>query len=133
MNTGGDKMKLCKCIVAILVMALLLSGCTDMLFTTAEYRSYHAFANKHKAGMEKQEILDTLGCPDGYVDTQGNYQTIPHAEQDSFVDLLLTDSVTAWVYECWKRPDPADPYRLKITLDQNGKSTSAELTLVPGG
>ena len=126
-------MKLCKCIVAILVMALLLSGCTDMLFTTAEYRSYHAFANKHKAGMEKQEILDKLGCPDGYVDAQGNYQTIPHAEQDSFVDLLLTDSVTAWVYECWKRPDPADPYRLNITLDQNGKSTSAELTLVPGG
>lgn len=83
--------------------------------------------------MEKQEILDTLGCPDGYVDAQGNYQTIPHAEQDSFVDLFLTDSVTAWVYECWKRPDPADPYRLKIAFDQDGESTLAELTLIPGG
>ena len=38
-------MKLGKCIVAILAVALLLSGCADMLFTTAEYRSYHSFAN----------------------------------------------------------------------------------------
>ncbi len=126
-------MKYCKHIALALLVALLLTGCANMLFTTAEYRSYHAFANKHKAGMEKQEILDTLGCPDGYVDAQGNYQTIPHAEQDSFVDLLLTDSVTTWVYEYWKRPDPADPYRLKIAFDQDGKSTLAELTLVPGG
>ena len=126
-------MKLGKCIAAILVMALLLSGCADMLFTTAEYRSYHSFANQHKAGMEKQDILDKLGSPAGFVDAAGNYQSIPHAQQDSFTYLLLDDSVTAWVYECWKRPDPADPYRLKITFDQNGKSISAELTLVPGG
>ena len=126
-------MKYCKHIALALLVALLLTGCADMLFTTAEYRSYQSYANKHKAGMEKQEILDKLGCPDGYVDAQGNYQTIPHAEQDSVVDLLLTDSVTAWVYECWKRPDPADPYRLKIAFDQDGKSTLAELTLIPSG
>ena len=126
-------MKLGKCIVAILAVALLLSGCADMLFTTAEYRSYHAFANKHKAGMEKQEILDTLGCPDGYYDMQGNYQSIPYADQESFKEILLTNLSTAWVYECWKRPDPADPYRLKITFDAEGNSERAELTLVPGG
>lgn len=126
-------MKLGKCIAAILVMVLLLSGCADMLFTTEEYRSYHSFANQHKAGMEKQDILDKLGSPAGFVDAQGNYQSIPHAQQEVFTDLLLDDSVTAWVYECWKRPDPADPYRLKITFDQNGKSASAELTIVPGG
>ena len=126
-------MKYCKHIALALLVALLLTGCADMLFTTAEYRSYHSFADRHKSGMEKQEILDKLGCPDGYVDAQGNYQSIPYAEQDNFADLLLTDSVAAWVYECWKRPDPSNPYRLKITFDQYGKSTSAELTLVPGG
>ncbi len=98
-------MRHCKCILAVLLVALLLTGCTDALFTTAEYRAYQSFAEKHNAGMEKQEILDQLGCPDGYVDAQGNYQSI----------------------------EPADPYRLKITFDADGNSESAELTLVPGG
>ena len=122
-----------RCLLVILLAALLLTGCADMLFTTSEYRSYQSFADKHKAGMEKQEILDKLGCPDGYVDAQGNYQSIKPADQKSFEENLAEDSSDAWVYECWKRPDPADPYRLKITFDADGKSKSAELALVPGG
>lgn len=126
-------MKDCKCVFLVLLVALLLTGCTDVLFTTAEYRAYQTFAEKHHAGMEKQTILDELGCPDGYYNMQGRYQNIPYADQESFQATLLEDNSTAWVYECWKRPDPADPYRLKITFDAEGKSTSAELTLVPGG
>lgn len=126
-------MRHCKYILAVLLVALLLTGCTDALFTTAEYRAYQAFAEKYNAGMEKQEILDELGCPDGYVDAHGNYQSIPYADQKSFEDKLLTNFSTVWVYECWKRPDPADPYRLKITFDAEGNSESAALTLVPGG
>ena len=126
-------MKHCKYILAVLLVTLLLTGCTDALFTTAEYRTYQAFTENHDAGMEKQAILDKLGCPDGYYDMQGKYQSIPYADQESFQEILLTNLSTAWVYECWKRPDPADPYRLKITFDAEGNSKSAELTLVPGG
>ena len=105
----------------------------NMLFTTAEFRTYQSYSEKHKAGMEKQKILDKLGCPDGYVDAQGNYHAIARVDQERFEENLAEDNSTAWVYECWKRPDPADPYRLKITFDADGKSKSAELTLVPGG
>lgn len=121
---------LCTCLV---LLALCFTGCADVLFTTAEYRSYQSFAKNYKAGMEKQEILDKLGCPDGYVDAQGNYQTIRHADQESFKANLSADTSTTWVYECWKRPDPADPYRLKITFDADGNSISVGLMLVPGG
>ena len=120
-------------ILALLLVALLLTGCTDMLFTTAEYRTYQSFAEKHDASMDPQAILKALGCPDGYYDALGNYQSIPSAEQDRFVEILLEDSGSAWVYECWKRADPADPCRLKITFNAAGKSESATLTLVPGG
>ena len=126
-------MKYCKYILAVLLVALLLTGCTDALFTTAEYRAYQVFAGKHNASMERQAVLDELGYPDGYYDMQGNYQRIPYADQESFQEILLTNLSTAWIYECCKRPDPADPYRLKITFDTEGNSESAELTLVPGG
>lgn len=126
-------MKPYRYILALLLVALLLTGCTDALFTTAEYRTYQAFAEKHDAGMDKQAILDELGCPDGYYDMQGNYQSIPYADQEIFQEILLTTLSTAWIYKCWKRPDPADPYRLKITFDAEGNSERAELTLVPGG
>ena len=127
------KMKKYKCMIAMLLVALLLTGCTDALFTTAEYRCYQSFVDKYNAGIEKQEILDKLGCPDGYVDAQGNNQSIKPADQKSFEENLAEDSSDAWMYECWKFPDPAEPYRLKITFDADGKSESAELMLVHGG
>ena len=120
-------------LILAVINVLGLVGCTGTFFTTAEYRTYQTFAGKHNAGMEKQTILNELGRPDGYYDMQGNYQSIPYAVQESFKEILLTNLSTAWVYECWKRPDPADPYRLKITFDAEGASESAELVLVPGG
>lgn len=122
-------------IALLLILACLmgLSGCGDLLFTTSEYRSYQSFVDQHKDGVEKQEILDKLGCPDGYWDALGNYHTIARADHESFEKNLEEDNSTAWVYECWKRPDPADPYRLKITFNIEGQIESAELTLVPGG
>ena len=117
----------------MLLVVLLMTGCIEKLFTTTEYRTYQFFSENHESGMEKQEILDNLGCPDGYYDAQGNYQSIKPADQDQFADDLSSDLSTAWVYECWKRPDPADPYRLMITLDSEGKSESVQLTPVPGG
>ena len=124
--------KLFVLILAILYV-MVLSGCADALFTTAEYRTYRAFAEKHNEGMDPQAILEKLGCPDGYYDAQGNYQNIPSAEQGRFMEILLKDSGSAWLYECWKRPDPADPYRLTITFNAEGNSETATLNLVPGG
>ena len=126
-------MKPYRYILTLLLVAVLLTGCSNMLFTTAEYRSYQAFSNQHKAGMEKQEIWSKLGCPNGYYDAQGNYQNIPSADSESVREILMADSCAAWVYECWKRPDPADPYRLTITFNAEGNSESATLNLVPGG
>ena len=120
-------------LILAVINVLGLVGCTGTFFTTAEYRTYQTFAEKHNAGMEKQTILNELGCPDGYYDMQGTYQSIPYADQESFQEILLTNLSIAWVYECWKRPDPADPYRLKITFDAEGASESAELVHVPGG
>ena len=120
-------------LILAIICVMMLYGCADALFTTTEYRAYLAFAEKHNEGMGPQAILKELGCPDGYYDAQGNYQSIPSAEQGRFVEILLEDSGSAWLYECWKRADPADPYRLKITFNAEGKSESATLTLVPGG
>ncbi len=120
-------------VYAVVIIIALLTGCTDTLFTTAEYRAYQSFADSHRAGMEKQEVFDKLGCPDGFFDAQGNYHGISRTERESFEENHAEDCSTAWIYECYKQPDPSDPYRLKITFDDEGKSVSVELTLVPGG
>lgn len=120
-------------ILAFLISLSLMAGCSDGIFTTKEYRSYQSFAEHHQAGTEKQAIFNTLGWPDGYFDNQGNYQHISYAEREDFKSKLLDNSSAVWVYECHKWSDPADPYRLKITFDSEGKSTSAEMAVVPGG
>lgn len=101
-------MKYLKCILVILLAVLLLTGCTEDLFTTAEYRAYKAFAEKHTPGMEKEEILQKLGDPD-------------------------SRRREVWVYECYELPDPANPCRLTILFDGEGKSTDATFVFVPGG
>ena len=123
-------------VVAVCIIAIalnFLTGCADALFATAEYRTYQIFAENHKIGMEKQEIIDTLGSPDGYYDAEGTYQSIKAADRESFKENVAADLSSSWAYVCWKRHDPADPYRLIITFDAEGKSLNAELTVVPGG
>lgn len=126
-------MKQCKCIFLILLVVSLLAGCTDTLFVTAEYRTYKEFSETHNGGMDKQEVFNSLGSPDGYYDTSGNYHHLTHADKLLFHEQLATDHSTAWIYECHQKPDPADPYRLKISFDSEGKSTTAVLTPVAGG
>jgi outer membrane protein assembly factor BamE (lipoprotein component of BamABCDE complex) len=111
------------------VCVISLVGCT----TTKEYRLYQSFAEMHKAGMEKQEILKKLGCPDSYIDAQGNNQSIKHADRESFEKTLSSDRSTAWFYDCYQFSDPANPCRLKITFDTEGKSVRAEFDFVAGG
>lgn len=119
-------------LTVLLIVALMMTGCSELLFTTDEYRSYQRFLDHHQAGTERQAVMDELGCPDGYYDDKGAYHHIPYLEEDAYKEILL-DEGTVFVYECYKRPDPAEPYRLRITFDSEGKSTEAELVIVPGG
>ena len=116
-------------LVLAVVCVTSLVGCT----TTYEYRLYQSFAERHKAGMEKQKVLEKLGCPDRYIDAQGNYQSIKRADRESFKKTLSSDRSTVWFYDCYQFSDPANPCILKITFNDEGKSVRAEFDFVPGG
>lgn len=120
-------------IILFLCISLLLSGCSEILFTTAEYRTYRSFCDRHKAGTEKQDVYEKLGCPDGYVDGVGEYHHISFADRENAAEKLYAADAVIWVYECWKYSDPAEPYRLKVSFDSAGKSVEATMTVVPGG
>ena len=106
-------MKQLKCIIAMIMAALLLIGCTDILFTTSEYRSYKSFVDNHKAGMEKEDILDELGSTDGYRDVLRNYHAIARADHERFEENLAEGTSVAWAYECSKQPSPPQYLRQK--------------------
>lgn len=101
-------MRRCKVVLLLLLLVLLLTGCVGDLFKTAEYRAYKAFYERHRAGMEKEEILEELGDPDSRLPKQ-------------------------WSYECYELPDPANPCRLVIIFDDEGKSVEVTFEYVPGG
>lgn len=92
----------------LLLLALLLTGCVGDLFKTKDYRSYKAFAQAHEPGMEQEEILRQLGEPD-------------------------SRTAEKWSYECYELPDPANPCRLVISFDDEGKSVDVTFDYVPGG
>ena len=119
----------------IAAAALLLCGCSEDLFTTKEYKTCRDFAEEHRAGMEKQEVFDSLGCPRGYYDTENEYHKLAYttSQLEEHKDEILAKDEAVWVYEFWKYSDPASPYRLMITFDSEGKSVSAELVEVKGG
>lgn len=117
----------------MILTVILLSGCTDTLFYTNEYNSYSYFAKQNKIGIKKQKILDKFGYPDAYLDTNENYQSIPYTEREDYKDELFSSDGYIWSYDCCQLPDPANPYRLQITFDENGKSIANEFDQVPGG
>ena len=126
-------MKRCLSLFSILLIIVLLAGCTDMLFTTTEYRSYDSFVSNHKPGTDKQTVFNTLGYPDYYKDSQGNSHSIPAGEKANFETVIMDADSVIWVYSCYQYRDPANPYRLTITFDANNQSETAEMTVVPGG
>ncbi|MBE6916596.1 MAG: hypothetical protein E7470_01650 [Ruminococcaceae bacterium] len=92
----------------LLLLALLLTGCVGDLFKTKDYRAYKSFAEAHEPGMGQEEILRQLGEPDSRREA-------------------------VWSYECYEFSDPANPCRLVITFDDEGKSVEATFSYVPGG
>jgi hypothetical protein len=83
--------------------------------------------------MKKEAVIDRLRYPDHFRDRDGVYQTTVRINRDARDGMILGEYSSTWVYECWKRPDPADPYRLIITFDSHGKVSNISWSYVPGG
>ena len=105
----------------------------EYAYTTSSYKKYSQFAKKHEIGTEKQEILKECGYPDGFRDSEGEWQSIDPLEKESYKDELLGAYESVWVYECYQYRDPSNPHRLTITFDAEGKSKEVTFSIVGGG
>lgn len=106
-------------ILAIVLMATLLTGCSAML-ESAEYRSYQAFANQVENGKEftKDSIIAQLGKPEFYPGKEAGAD---------YMDVTCQE----WHYET---PDYTGyPWGLDIRFDENGNLLSAEFAAGKGG
>ena len=126
-------MKRLICIILLFVFTVQLTGCVDAMFTTHDYRTYNAFAKRHKPGTEKQDVLASLGEPVSYSNGQESYRKNSFDDRAQFTKNIMDNDATVWVYECYEMPDPANPYRLIIRFDDEGKTTEIKWYLVPGG
>ena len=119
-------------VCAVILIVALLSACADQFYTTTSFRRYQSFAERYKLGMDRQDVIDKLGIPDSYRDEEGEYHKVPVMEEDAFKEILLKEG-TEFVYTCHKYRDPADPYRLRITFNDEGKSADLEFEQIGGG
>lgn len=125
-------MKRLAAVCAVVLVVALLSGCTDLFYTTSSFRQYQSFVNGYKPGIDRQDVIDKLGLPDGYLDADGEYHNIPVTEAETYTEALLKEGAV-FVYECYKYRDPADPHRLRITFNKDGKSAAVEFERIGGG
>lgn len=120
-------------IFLVLLGGLILNSIGSFVgITTKEYRTYRSFAKRNELGMNKQEIFDNLGCPDGCRDIEGYYHSIMYKDREGFEESISTDLSIEWYYDCREYVD-SGPYRLKIMFNAEGKSESIEFGYVPGG
>ena len=125
--------KILPVLALLLAATLLLTGCTDLLFTTSTYRTYQGFVSGRHVGLEKQEVFERLGYPDGCRDGSGNYTSLPYRDRDACDEIMYSGDAVVWVYECYKYRDPADPHRLEVSFDAEGKCQAAHMAQVGGG
>jgi len=119
-------------LAVLLIAALLLTGCADA-FTTDKYQKYKAFAKRDRTGMTKDAVIGRLGYPDSFRDRDRVSQQTVHIDRDDRDALILGEYASIWVYHCYELPDPANPYRLKITFNGEGKITEMDWDFIPGG
>ncbi|MBE5940810.1 MAG: outer membrane protein assembly factor BamE [Lachnospiraceae bacterium] len=123
-------------LAVIVSMSLFLSACDFELFLTSDYRKFDNLYNKIQDGknISKEEVFDILGYPHCYFSNDDeNWQYYTYDNKESFEENLFRADANEWVYECWKYQDPADPYRLNISFDEEGKVTDASFEVIPGG
>ena len=128
-------MKKIQIFIAVLAAAsLLLCSCSaEWLFTTSTYKNFSRFVKSHEDGMTKAEIFSRFRTPRSFTDENGEKQNYVYAYSDEGQEELLRIYSSVWVYEFYKYDDPRDPYRVFITFDSEGKTTSVEMTAVGGG
>ena len=123
--------------ICIMMSILLFTGCMSTISTlsatTSKYRTYNTFYKYHKTGMDKEEILDMLGCPVRYEDEQGTWHRITYNHRTDFVENISSDSSMIWQYDCYELKDQTNPYILEITFDSDGKSENVEFNIIYGG
>ncbi len=121
-------------IIILVAASLLLCGCsTEFLFTTSTYKNFSRFVERHESGIAKQAIFNSFGTPHSFSDESGERQTYNYARTEEGKVELLKNYSSEWVYEFYKYDDPADPYRVFITFDSDGKTTDVKMTAVGGG
>lgn len=120
-------------VVLVLAGGLILHSIGILSGTTKEYRKFKSYAQRSELGRSRQEVFDKFGCPDGCKDPDGYYRSVIFEDREGFEAGIPADLSTEWYYDCWQYPDPANPYRLEIRFDSQGKSESIEFDYVPGG
>lgn len=135
MNQSRKRVFIAIAAVVFLVLSagLILNSIGYFVGTTKEYRTYRSFAKRNELGMSRQEVFDKLGCPDCLRDSDGYYHSVMYDDRDDFEAGISADTSTEWHYDCHEFPDPANPYRLKIAFDSEGRSESTTFDYVPGG
>lgn len=116
-------------------LTVLILLCSCDFYVTDEYRAYNSFYEHYKNGMDKEKVLGKLGgYPEYFYDEGGNsFNKRDFDDDDKYREAILENDCRIWVYNCHELPDPANPYRLKITFDENGKSIGVDFEFVPGG
>lgn len=120
-------------VLAFLAGGIILHIIGTFVGTTKEFRTYKSYAKRNELGSSRQEIFDKLGYPDGIRDSDGYYHSVMFEDREAFEAGISADTSTEWYYDCHELPDPANPYRLRITFDGEGRSENIEFDYVPGG
>ena len=115
-----------KLLALFIGLALVLTCFAGCKYGEAEI--YQTFADKHKSGMTKQEVIDELGCPDSYIDAERKHKTLDSGDHESFKAHLSEDTSVVWYYSCYVRLDSINFYTLIIDFDSEGKTISATMT-----
>jgi len=122
-----------KKIIRLSICLLLLVACFTGCMETREYSLYRSFAKSYKVGMDKQKALNRIGCPDVYIDVDGNHYRYRYDNKESFAEDVLCESAVIWIYDCYQYRDPANPCRLKLSFDSKGKCKDVDFSFVAGG
>ena len=127
--------KIFSTIICLLLVLSCLSGCVDSLFTTQEFKQYQSFSKNYKVGMKKERVIKRIGYPDSYRDLDGNNYRWNYREdnKEDFQNFAFDDTVSEWHYDCYELSDPANPYRLHVYFDSDGKCTNVDFEAVRGG
>lgn len=105
----------------------------ELLFVTDDYRAAYLLVNGNYKEKTKQYVFDKLWRPDACANEEQSYHEYTYKPREKYEELIFKEEITAWSYEIWKMGDPADPHRLYLKFDSEGKIIDAQLKQLAGG